>query len=57
MTRGPPRNVFEACEAGDKVALDKFVGMGRFNVEAKDINGRTCLHWAAEAGHIGEIDF
>lgn len=30
------------------------MSLGKFNVDAKDATGRTCLHWASENGHVGE---
>ena len=56
LTRGPPRNIFEAAEAGDKQALVKFAGDRMHFATDVDAGGRTCLHWAAENGHLGVIE-
>jgi len=42
----------EAAETGALVALREFMAKDGYDVEQRDVTGRTCLMWAAESDHV-----
>jgi ankyrin repeat protein len=43
--------LIEAVRSGSKRKVSHILGLGKININVKDENGYTPLHWAASHGH------
>ncbi|MBA4393533.1 MAG: hypothetical protein C0407_08275 [Desulfobacca sp.] len=57
LSRGAQDNIFVATIIGDSVKVKSFLNTNPSLVNAKDHNGQTPLHWAANKGHIQIVKF
>ena len=49
-------SVFASAEDGDVETLRRSLLNG-FDLHARDVHGQTCLHFAADAGRLGAVEF
>jgi len=53
----PPNDVFHAAGTGDLEGVRNFIEVSKVDVNARESDGTTPLHWAALRNHLGVVQY